>query len=186
MIVEEYFVCTVYLICSNFQIYICLFVDRNGWGGEWERIVAFVNTLTCQYIRVWGREPQPLLVMTQAWKILQLTQYHDRIKIKCLIIMTEEKDQNFACLASLEASVRKEDLLPGFDIMIEAGPSHSVRNHLYYNDYRISLPILTFYSRRQKVWLEHKDIQVMMKSFIPLALLWLIIRKRYCHFMLVI
>ena len=43
--------------------------------------------------------------------------------------MTEEKDQNFACLASLEASVRKEDLLPGFDIMIEAGPSHSVRNH---------------------------------------------------------
>ena len=62
--------------------------------------------------------------------------------------MTEEKDQNFACLASLEASVRKEDLLPGFDIMIEAGPSHSVRNHY---DYRISLPILTFYSRRQKV-----------------------------------
>jgi len=39
--------------------------------------------------------------------------------------MTEDEDQNFACLASLEASVRKEDLLPGFDIMIEVGPSHS-------------------------------------------------------------
>ena len=181
MIVEEYFVCTVYLICSNFQIYICLFVDRNGVS---ER--GLLPLLLTQYIWVWGREPQPLLVMTQAWKILQLTQYHDRIKIKCLIIMTEEKDQNFACLTSLEASVRKEDLLPGFDIMIEVGPSHSVRNHLYYNDYRISLPILTFYSRRQKVWLEHKDIQVMMKSFTPLALLWLIIRKRYWHFMLVI